>query len=103
MYVPDPFLHNNRTLLVFKDQVWGGGGVGGSELLATDAQVRCHVPGTRSHPRDRGAGGVVAVGDRTWFTAQWGSAVCGPVCPSSPTSHGRQPSAQLSLLFFVDF
>ena len=64
-------------------------------LFVCFAAVYQGSPGTRSHPCDRGAGGVVPIADRAWFSAQWGSAVRGTVRPSPSTSHRRHTHSSL--------
>lgn len=56
------------------------------EILSTE---ELYSPGAGSHPRDRGAGRVIAVADRAGLAAQWRSAVGGAVRPSPSTGHGR--------------
>lgn len=61
------------------------------ECLSSSHLSEFGLPCTRSHPCDWGASGVVTIADGTWFTAEWGSAVCSTVCPSPSTSHRKQP------------
>lgn len=62
-----------------------------SECLSSSHLLDFGLPCTRSHACDWGAGGVVTIADWAWFTAEWGSAVCGSVGPSPSTSHRKQP------------